>query len=172
MAGVGTGFLFEALSDAKKDLMRAAKEKFPKETEKFLKEQATKLRKKSRKVGRQEVGTSKGKKTNWIPQKSYHQKFKIGKIYVYGESDKCIRVYNSAPHAHLVEFGHVNIPRGTKRATTRKGRIEQLKNRKGSGLTLGRYVFTLAEIEYKSQFLDDTNTFLYQFVEDTINGKI
>lgn len=170
--GVGTGFLFENLSEAKKDLMRSVKEMYPKETAKFLKEQATKLRKVSRKVAKQEVGTSKGKKKNWIASKGYHQKFKIGKIYVYGENDKCIRVYNSAPHSHLVEYGHINIPRGTKRATTRKGRIEQAKNRKGSGITLGRYVFTLTEIEYKSQFLSDTNDFLYQFVDDTINGKL
>lgn len=169
---IGTGFLFDSLVDTQKDLMRAVKESFPKETEKFLKEQAKKLRKKVKKVGRQEVGTSKGTKKNWTAKKSYHQKFKIGKIYVYAENDKCIRVYNSAPHAHLVEQGHVNIPRGTKRATTRLGRIEQLKNRKGTGMTLGRYVFTLAEIEYKSQFLSDTNEFLYQFVDDTVNGKI
>lgn len=167
-----SSFLFNALSDAKKDLMRAAKEKFPEETKKFLKEQAKKMRKLSRKIGKQEVGTSKGKKKNWVASKSYHQKFKIGKIYVYGENDKCIRVYNSAQHAHLIEYGHINIPRGTKRATTRKGRIEQAKNRKGTGLTLGRLVFKLAETEYKSQFLDDANMFLYQFVDDTINGKI
>lgn len=166
------GFLFNELSEAKQNLMRAAKEKFPEETKEFLKEQAKKLRQKARKIGKRDVGTSKNKKKNWISQKSYHQKFKIGKIYIYGESDKCIRVYNSASHGHLVEYGHVNIPRGTKRATTRKGRIEQLKNRKGTGITLGRYVFTLAEIEHTTQFLEDANMFLYQFVDDTINGKI
>ena len=59
---IGTGFLFDSLVDTQKDLMRAVKESFPKETEKFLKEQAKKLRKKVKKVGRQEVGTSKGTK--------------------------------------------------------------------------------------------------------------
>lgn len=166
------GLLFEGLSELRQNLMLAVKEKYPKETEKFLKQEAKKLLKSAKQLAKKEVGTSKGVRKNWIKSKSYHQKFKIGKIYEFGESDKCIRVYNSAQHAHLVEYGHAGVSRGTKRATTRAGRAEQLKKRKITRYVDGKFVFLETELDFKSQFDADCNDFLYQFVDDTINGKL
>lgn len=166
------GFLFDGLSELRKNLMLSAKEKYPKETDKFMKQEAKKLLKSAKKLAKKTVGTSKGQRKNWVKEKSYHQKFKIGKIYVFGENDKCIRIYNSARHAHLVEYGHAGVPRGTKRATTRAGRAEQLKKRKITRYVEGKFVFLDTELDFKTEFELDCNDFLYQFVDDTINGKI
>lgn len=169
MAGAfDEGFLFDELSEAKQDLLRSISKVYPKESDKFLKDEAKKLLKVSKKVGKQEVGTSKGKKKNWDANKSYHKKFKVGKKYDYN-GDDCIRVYNSAPHAHLIEFGHRNIPRGQKRATTREGRKND--TRKATGFTMGKLVFDIAQLEFEPDFKNDCEQFMIKYVDDTINGK-
>lgn len=164
------GFLFEELSEFKQNLMRDIKENFPKETEKFIKEEAQKCLKVARKVARKEVGTSKGKKKNWIDKKSYHKGFKVGKPYKYA-NDLCCRAYNKAPHAHLIEYGHVNVPRSSKRATTRAGRAEQTTQQRGTGFTMGKLVFKISELEFISQYLNDAEAFMYAHFDETTSGK-
>lgn len=164
------GFLFGELSEFKQDLMREIKETFPKETEKFIKTEAGKCVKVARKVAKKEVGTSKGIKKDWVETKSYHKGFKVGKIYKYG-NDLCCRAYNKSPHAHLIEYGHVNVPRSSKRATTRAGRAEQATQNRGTGFTMGKFVFKLAEMEFLSEYLDDAEKFMYQYFDDTTKRK-
>lgn len=164
------GFLFDELSEFKQNLMRDIQKNFPKETEKFIKQEAGKLVKVAQKVAKKEVGTSKGKKKNWNEAKSYHKKFKVGKTYKYSD-DLCCRAYNSSPHAHLIEYGHVNVPRGNARATTRSGRAIQATQSRGTGFTQGKLVFKLAELEFISQFLDDSEKFLFEYFDDTVARK-
>ena len=162
------GFLFDELSQAKKDILRSISKAYPKEADKFLKDEAKKLLKVTKKVAKKEVGTSKGKKKDWDPNKSYHKKFKVGKKYKYDEDD-CIRVYNSAPHAHLIEYGHRQIARGQKRATTRQGRKND--SRPVGGFVLGKYVFDESQLEFSPYFKDDAELFMFQYVDDTVKGK-
>ena len=164
------GFLFDELSEFKQNLLRDIKENYPKETEKFIKKEATKVAKVARKIAKREVGTSKGKKKNWVEAKSYHKKFKVGKTYKYSD-DLCCRAYNSSPHAHLIEYGHVNVPRGKARATTKAGR-EQQKNdmSRGTGFTMGKLIFKQAELEFLSEFFDDAEKFLFEHFDNTV-GK-
>lgn len=164
------GFLFEKLSEFKQNLMREIKESFPKETEKFIKTEAQKCLKVARKVARKEVGTSKGKKKDWIDKKSYHKGFKVGKPYKYA-NDLCCRAYNKAPHAHLIEYGHVNVPRSSKRATTRAGRAEQATQQRGTGFTMGKLVFKIAELEFITQFLNDAEAFMFEYFDETTSRK-
>lgn len=166
-----TGFLFDELSDLKKNIMREIKEKYPEDTKKFIKSEAQKARNLARKIGKKRVGTSKGLKKNWSAEKSYHRRWKSGKPYKYSEGDICCRVYNSAPHGHLIELGHANIPRGTKRATTVKGRQEQKASQKASGYTLGKLVVAETEVEFLSDFLTDAEKFMYEHFTGAINGK-
>ena len=166
-----TGFLFGQLSDFKQNLMKEIRDEFPKETEKFIKTEANKLSKVAKKIAKKEVGTSKGKKKNWIESKSYHKKFKVGKPYKYS-SDLCCRAYNSSPHAHLIEYGHVIVPRGKSRATTRAGREEQAKSNRGSGFVMGKLVFTLAELEFVTEFLNDSESFLFTYFDKTTSNGI
>ena len=165
---MASGFLFNQLSDLKKDIMSDIKNTFPDDAKKFIKDEAKKLLKVAKADAKREVGTSQGKKKNWDKNKSYHSKWKTGRVYKYSDNDLCCRVYNSAKHGHLVEYGHVNVPRGTKRATTVKGRQEQLKTRKTSGYTDGAFILTFAEREFTSQWLNDAEQFMY----DHFNGAL
>ena len=165
------GFLFDQLTDFKKDLMREIQQKFPEDTKVFLKGEAKKLLQLARKNAKKEVGTSKGKKKDWVASKSYHRSWKVGKVYKYSGSDLCCRVYNKARHSHLVEYGHANVPRGTKRATTVKGRQQQLKSRKVTSVTDGTFVLTFTEPEFKSQWLSDAEQFMYEHMKSAFEGK-
>lgn len=164
------GFLFEELSSFKQHLMLDIQKNFPKETEKFIKQEAKKCMQVAKKVARKEVGTSKGKKKDWIESKSYHKGFKVGKTYNYS-NDLCCRVYNKAPHAHLIEYGHVNVPRGNARVTTRTGRELQAKQSRGTGFTMGKFVFKLAELEFVTDFKDDSEKFLFEYFDETVSRK-
>ena len=163
--------LFNSLSEVSKNLMESVNKKYPVLTADFLKIEAKKLRKVAIKTAKKEVGTSKGKKKNWSKQKSYHSRFKVGKVYNYAENDTCIRVFNSAPHGHLIEYGHRQVARGSKRATTKQGRIEQLKTQKASGYTDGYFIFPDAEYQFTQEFVKDAEEFLAQFIEGALDGK-
>ena len=162
------GFLFDQLSEAKQNLLRSIAKVYPEEAGQFVKEEARKLMGVAKKVAKQEVGTSKGKKKNWKEKTSYHKGFKVGKKYDYN-GDTCCRAYNASPHGHLVEYGHLNIPRGQKRATTREGRKND--TRKASGFTLGKYVFDIASLDFEPESKHDCEKFLMKYVDDTIRGK-
>ena len=164
------GFLFDELSEFKKELMRDIKENFPKETEKFIKKEAGKALSVARKIAKRQVGTSKGTKKDWQESKSYHKGFKVGKTYNYG-NDLCCRAYNKAPHAHLIEYGHVNVPRSSARATTREGRKEQASQSRGTGFTMGKLIFKQAEMQFLSEYLNDAEEFMYKYFDETSKGK-
>ena len=151
------GLLFDELSDFKKDLMRKAKAKFPDEVEGFLKDEAKKVNKIAKKIAKKEVGTSKGKKKDWEEAKSYHKRFKVGKPYKYSV-DLCCRAFNSAPHAHLIEYGHVK--------TTKKGRELQALARKDVSWTNGKFIYKDAEFEFIPQYLNDVEMFLVKTLGD------
>lgn len=149
-----TGFLFNELSEFKQDLMRDIQAFFPKETDEFLKEEAKGLKKVVQKVANSNV--KKGEthfrtdKNGRKKSTNYHKNFKIGKKYVRGDS-RCLRVFNSARQAHLIEYGHANYN----------------KHGEPNGFTLGKYVFKEAELEFESQFKDDAEKFLFQYFDKT-----
>lgn len=136
------GFLFDELSEFKKDLFRSINEKYSDETKKFIKKEAKKVAIKAKDIANKQVKKKTG---------LYHKSFKSGKVYKYGESDTCCRAFNSAPHAHLIEYGHVQ-----------KG--------KTNSFVPGKMIFKQAEIESTTEFLDDCEKFLTQFVDDTCRG--
>ncbi len=149
------GFLFDELSEFKKDIMRSINDVFPDETKKFIKKEAQKLVKVAKKIAKRQVGTSKGEKDNWQAAKSYHNRFKAGKPYKFAENDACCRAYNGAPHAHLIEYGHVQ--------TTHDG--------KPLGFVEGKLIFKQAEVEFLSEYLTDCENFMMEFVDKTSKGK-
>ena len=156
MGAFEEGFLFNELSEAKQNILRSINNLFPEESAKFLKDEAKKLLKLVKKTAKKEVGTSKNSKTDWDESKSYHKRFKVGKKYKY-DNDDCIRVYNSARHAHLIEYGHRNVSRSD--------------NNKVSGFTLGKLIFDISALDFEPEFRNDCETFMTQFVDDTIRGK-
>jgi hypothetical protein len=149
-----SGFLFNELSEFKQNLIKEVQEKFPKEYEKFLKNEAKTIKKTAQKIARKEVKkgdlhTRYDKKKQREVSTNYHKNFKIGKNYTFG-GNVCIRVFNSARHAHLIENGHVLYSHG-----------------KPVGFVLGSLVFKLTEMESKTQFLDDAEKFLYEYFDKT-----
>lgn len=140
------GFLFDELSEFKKDILRNINNIYPDETKKFLKEEAKKINKVAKKIAKREVGTKTG---------NYLKGFKTGKVYKYAENDACIRAYNKAPHGHLIEYGHVQ--------TTHDGRPV--------GFVQGKLIFKQAEVQFLSDFLTDAEMFMYGFVNKTTEGK-
>ena len=140
------GFLFDELSDFKKDIMRNINTVFPEETKKFLKDEAKKINKVAKKIAKREVGTKTG---------NYLKGFKTGKVYKYAENDACCRAYNKAPHGHLIEYGHV----------------QKTHDGKSVGFVQGKLIFKQAEIEFISQFLTDSEIFMTEFVQKTSEGK-
>lgn len=163
------GFLFEELSEYMKKFLLDLKNKFPEKAEEFLKIEAKKCLKTARKVAKKEIGTSKGKKKDWNEKKSYYKGFKVGKPYKY-LNDMCRRVYNKAAHAHLIEYGHMNIPRGTKRSTTRAGREKQKQERaqRQNTFTPGKFVFKLAEMQFFEQFYLDADKFMIDYFNEKL----
>lgn len=144
---MSSGFFFDELSDFKKDLLREAEKIFPEETEKFLKDEGKKLTALQKRIAKQDVGTSKGKKKDWEEKKSYHKRFKTGKLYDY-QGDKCIRAYNGSPHGHLIEYGH-----------------KTTNNR----FVSGRYVIKSSENQFKHEFEKDCDNFLSNYFDDIGN---
>lgn len=91
-------FDMSELEDYAEVMLEFIETDFPKECEKFMKSEAKKLRNKAKKDGAGKVGVKTG---------NYLKGFKAGKkVYEYGDAKFNVRVYNSAPHAHLIEYGH------------------------------------------------------------------
>ena len=103
-------------------LFELAQEQFPKETKQFLRKQGSELNKKVKKKAKKEVkkgpdniyhkGKAKRKKTE---ADRYHKGFKRGKAYYHTQSGSyAVRVYNTRSHAHLIEYGHVQLDKDKK----------------------------------------------------------
>ena len=162
------GFLFDELSDFREELINVANKLFPEETKKFIKNQGRNLSRLAKKIAKSEVGTAKGKKKNWVDTKSYHKKFDSSSVYNTSDGSICCKAFNNSRHAHLIEKGHMNIPRGEKRATTKEGRKQQQASRKGSKHTYteGKYIFEKAGMQYQSVFQKNCDDFLSQYFDD------
>lgn len=148
------GFEYGELSEFKQDLIKQVRTLFPKETDKFLRQEAAKISKVQKKLAKSQVGTT-GKNGN----KSYHKKFKVGKIYNY-LGDKSIRAYNGSPVGHLIEYGHKNIPRKGKNKPQKAG---------SSGFTPGKYILKQSENIFKDDFYKDCDNFLGEYFDNIGN---
>lgn len=70
----------------------------------FMKKEAQKERRRMIAAAKKKVGRITG---------NYLRGFKAGKkVYPYSDAEYNIRVYNAAPHAHLIENGHRRVFRG------------------------------------------------------------
>lgn len=92
-----SGFDASDLSDLEKQLLRLAAKQYPKEAKSFLRTQGnkskTRLRNRTKSVTKKKTGNLLRGIDKSAP-KLYDGSFQI-------------RVYNKAPHAHLIEHGHV-----------------------------------------------------------------
>lgn len=113
---------------------------FPKETNKFMKAEGRKLRKQMRARARRTVKRKTG---------NYIRGFQVGrKVYKWTDAEYNLRVYNSSPHAHLLEYGH--------RMLTHAGKMV--------GYVTGYHIIEHSGKAFEDEYLDDINNNLVDFI--------
>lgn len=112
---VQNGFDLHELDEFTRDLVDLAQKQFPKEAKQFIQKQGNEGRKRLRANTRAVTKKRTGNLLRGIQQ---------GKATKY-KGNYQIRIMNTAPHAHLIEYGHSNIK-------TRAGSGSQGKIPKGS----------------------------------------
>lgn len=136
-------FDLSELDDFSKKLLKQIEKEMPKETKKFLGKEASKLKTQTSKNAKKSI------KNPSSGDKSYLKSIKKGKPYDYKGDEKAVRVYSKAPHAHLIEYGHVMV-RGGKRG----------KGGKEVGFIKGKKVFENARKSFEGTFYKDAETFI------------
>ncbi|MEG2256276.1 HK97 gp10 family phage protein [Cetobacterium sp.] len=124
-----------SLDQLSKELLNLANGiKDGKETKKFLKKEGIKLKNKTISTAKNRVKKKTG---------NYIKGIKSGKVYEYQGAYAC-RTYSTAPHAHLIEYGHIK--------KDRTGREH--------GFQRGYNVFGTAQKEFEEEFYQDTEKFI------------
>lgn len=119
--------------------MQRSAQQFQRKQKAFLRKEGTKLKTKTLQKAR-----PLGRKTG-----NYLKSIKRGKVYEYNGA-QAVRVYSTAPHAHLIEDGH--------RMVTHDGREV--------GFVPGHHVFETAGREFEAQYLADMEDFLDEEVRN------
>ncbi|WP_321833629.1 HK97 gp10 family phage protein [Clostridium butyricum] len=117
-----------------RQLLNIAEKEMPRETKKHLKKEGRKLKSKTKGKAKSKVKKVTG---------SYMKGIKNGKVYKFNGS-LATRVYNTSPHAHLIENGH--------RIVTKSG--------KEVGFKEGEHVFEEAAKEFENEYVKDTEQFI------------
>ena len=117
-----------------------------KNADKFRKQQKPFLRKEGNKLKTKTVRGAKvlGKKTG-----NYLKSIKRGKVYEY-DGAQAVRVYSTAPHAHLIEDGH--------RMVSHDGRE--------LGFVPGMHIFEVSGKDFQPEFLADIDEMLDEVVKE------
>lgn len=134
------GFNARELQELEKEVLRLAK-KYPKETKKFLGKQGNELKKAVTKKAKSKIKKKTG---------NYLKGVKRGKVYRGKEDEDRVRVYNSQPHAHLIEYGHVI-----------KG-----KNGVEHGFKEGYHIMEESEREFRDKFIKATDGFIDEVIKN------
>ena len=132
------GFDINELDAFSQELLAIANDTMPKETRKFLKKNAKQLSRVTKYIAEsQAIGEVTG---------NYFNSFKSGKVYKFNGNLSC-RSFNSSPHAHLIEYGHLY-----KGGFKVKGGEEKF--------IPGFYVFDKAVRDYSDTFFDESEKFI------------
>lgn len=106
---------FEGLSEFQEDLLEVAQKKLPKESFKMMRKAGNKLTTHVKREAKSAVDHTSG-------TGNYYRGIKRGKVFKDAEGKIVVRAINSAPHAHLLEYGH-RIVRGGKEIGFAPGRL-------------------------------------------------
>ena len=132
------GFDLSELQKYAKDLATVGQE-YEKAERRFLQKEGAKLRSKTKAQARK-----LGKKTG-----NYLKSIKRGKVYEY-DGAQAVRVYSTAPHAHLIEDGH--------RMVSHDGRE--------LGFVPGMHIFEVSGKDFQPEFLADIDEMLDEVVKE------
>ncbi|MBB6218186.1 hypothetical protein HNQ80_004326 [Anaerosolibacter carboniphilus] len=132
-------FDIKELDQFANDILNLAEKKMPKEVKKFLTKEGAKLNRKVKKKAQSKVKKKTG---------NYMKGFKKGKPYKYKGDEWALRVYNGAPHAHLIEHGH---------AVVRDG--------KEIGFAKGKKVLEESAKEFEGEFYQDVDKLVDEMLD-------
>ncbi|MGD6845235.1 HK97 gp10 family phage protein [Bacillus infantis] len=118
------------LSDFERRLLALAQKELPREVPKIMRKMGSKARTHVARKARRQVKKLTG---------NYHKGWKRGKVFKAKEDEFVVRVYNSSPHAHLVEHGH----------------IQKDKNGKELGFVKGKHVLEESMGEFESGEMEE-----------------
>ena len=143
------GFDMSELSGFSRHLLDLAQDRFPQETKQFLRKQGSELNKQTKTLAKERVG-KKGKGGGDKPaDKRYLSGFKRGKAYKHEASNSfAVRVYNTRPHAHLIEYGHTMLDH------------DQKPVQHGERFVKGKFVLRDASQAFKPQFEEAIEGFI------------
>lgn len=106
---------FEGLTEFQEDLLEVAQKTLPREVNKMMGKAGTRLTTHVRREARSAIDHSSG-------TGNYYRGFKRGKVFKDAEGKIVVRAINSAPHAHLIEYGH-RLVRGGREVGFVPGRL-------------------------------------------------
>ncbi|MBP2027403.1 hypothetical protein J2Z35_001197 [Acetoanaerobium pronyense] len=135
------GFNVDDIDKLTQKLLDVAKKTEPKQLKKFIKSEGNKLKRKT---------VSKAKKTVKKKKGNYLKGIKTGKVYKYKGDELAVRVYNSMPHAHLIEYGYEH-------------RDHKKRNKRPTGkFVQGKRIFESTRKEFQNQFIKDIEDFVVE----------
>jgi len=102
----------EGLKEFTKEMLDICSKDYPKQVKKMLQKSGNKLKRKVIAKAKSKVKKKTG---------NYLKGFKRGKVYKYEGNEDAVRVYNSSPHAHLIEYGHRMVTKSGKEVGFVKG---------------------------------------------------
>lgn len=140
---MGDGFETIGLDNYVSDLLELAEQTLPKESKKFLKKNAGQLAKATK---------NKAKELGILEETgNYYSSFKSGKVYKYNENMAC-RAINSSPHAHLLEYGHLQVGKDGKSV--------------GKGFVPGFHPFEKAQKSFQGKYYGNCEEFVDQMIRE------
>lgn len=131
---IEAGLDVHELDELALDMYRTAQERYPTDVKKFLRQEGTKTRKELSAQTRSSTKKHTGNLLKGI------KRTKISKY----QGDFQIRVINSAPHAHLLEYGHVEVDWG----------------HRSERYVPGKHMFDKTAAKINSEFAGDVEDFL------------
>lgn len=120
-----------------------------KRVKKFFIQEGNKLKKETKAIAATRVRRGDSPKG-----KSYHDGIKRGKVYLYQGDTWAVRVYNTRPHAHLIEDGHEIV--------TRNGE-------KTGKYVPGKKVFESAERQFTEDYFNDVEKFIDDVLDEGLS---
>lgn len=140
---------YKELVDFKLKLLEVAKVKFPRETKNFMGRAGNKLRAKVKNAYKTQVGKKTGNLLKGVSR---------GRAYIYQNDKYQIRVKNKAPHAHLIEHGHV--------MKDKDGNVIKNKDTKKEIFVPGRDIVGPVYKDFDPEFVEMAD----KYVDDLLDG--
>ena len=160
-----TDFDVTELDDFTKDLLSLAREKMPKEALKFMRTEQGKLRTRTRQKARSKVHKKTGNLFKNIDRsKAYNNEGgeTLGKVYIRGGK-------GGAPHAHLIEDGHMIVGPPTHKPRKKSAGTKQRKKfeKQSSGDRTKAYkIMEEASEEFGSVFVKDCEEWVDKMLKE------